>query len=415
MAINIESLPLLPWQEEFSYSYINDDYKIYVLVKARQLGFSFLISQLVLNDAINNEGVDVGVISLTYKQVKLIYARITDLLNDTPIVKNNNKTDLVIELINGSKITFRSITNPDSVRGNTFDYLYCDEFAFYPKDAWSTVLQPTTLVKGKKTLLGSTPRGTTNEFFNLYNNGLNPDIKSIISFAYDYTHGVFDQEEIDIIRKTIPDAVFKQEYLCQFSDNGSVFKNIQAIATITEFKPPQSTQKYYIGIDVGVFNDYTVAIVMDEQGNVCDIYKGTRGSILQIQKKVEDFIRKWNPRKVLIELNNQGITIYEHLRLKFQSKIEGFKTTAQSKSPLINELQTAIEDKLISIPHWTLDKTIYEELNNFSFTYSKNTKQIQYSALAGCHDDAVIALALTTKLWKEHHGNSKPKLSYKIR
>lgn len=415
MAINIESLPLLSWQEEFSYSYINDDYKIYVLVKARQLGFSFLISQLVLHDAINNEGVDVGIIGLTYKQVKLIYNRITELLKDTPIVRSNNKTDLTIELINGSNIIFRTINNPDAIRGYTFDYLYCDEFAFYPKDAWSTVLQPTTLVKGKKVMLGSTPRGTTNEFYTMHQNGLNPNIKNIISFQYDYTHGVFDQEEIETIRKTIPDAVFRQEYLCQFSDNGAVFKNVDAIATITEFKPPQPSQKYYIGIDVGVFNDFTVAIVMDEYGNVCDIYKGTRGSILTIQKEVEDFVKKWNPRKVLIELNNQGITIYEYLRSKFMTKIEGFKTTAQSKSPLINELQTAIEDKLISIPHFNLNKTIYEELNNFSFSYSAKTKTIQYGALSGTHDDAVIALALTTKLWQQHHGKSKPKLSYKIR
>jgi hypothetical protein len=415
MAVNIVGLDLLPWQEEFSHSYLHDDYKIYVLVKARQLGFSFLISQLVLHDAINNPGADVGVISLTYKQVKLIYARITDLLNKTPIVKENSKSDLTIELINGSKIIFRTINNPDSIRGYTFSHLYCDEFAFYPKDAWSTVLQPTTLVRGKKVLLGSTPRGTTNEFFNMHQNGLNPDIKNIISYAYDYTHGVFDREEIETIRRIIPDAVFRQEYLCAFSDNGSVFKNIQAIATITEFKPPQSNQKYYIGIDVGVFNDFTIAIVMDEFGNVVDIYKGTRGSILTIQKEVEEFIRKWNPRKVLVELNNQGVTIYEHLRLKFQSKIDGFKTTAQSKAPLINDLQTAIEDKLISIPHSTLDKTIYEELNNFSFAYSPKTKQITYGALAGTHDDAVISLALTTKLWREHHSTAKPKLGYKIR
>jgi hypothetical protein len=116
-----------------------------------------------------------------------------------------------------------------------------------------------------------------------------------------------------------------------------------------------------------------------------------------------------------VELNNQGVTIYEHLRLKYQSKIDGFKTTTESKAPLINDLQTAIEDKLISIPHSTLDKTIYEELNNFSFAYSPKTKQITYGALAGTHDDAVIALALVTKLWREHHSTSKPRLVYKIR
>jgi phage FluMu gp28-like protein len=414
MAVNIEGVELLPWQKDVTNSYIDDDYKFYIINTSRQIGKSLLITQLVLYSAINFEHVDVGVVSLTYKQVKKIYADITDLLNDTPIIKSNNKSELLIELINGSKIRFLSAQNPDSVRGFTFDYLFGDEFAFYQDGVWGKVLQPTTMAKGKKVILCSTPRGTGNDFHNLFNLGMNPDVKNTISFQYDYTHGMFDLEEINAIRQSLPDAIFKQEYLCQFSDNGTVFKDITSIATVHEFKPPQANQKYYIGIDVGVFNDFTVAIVMDEQGNVVDIYKGTRGSILQIQKEVEDFIRKWNPRKVLVELNNQGVTIYEHLRLKFQSRIEGFKTTAQSKSPLINDLQTAIEEKLISIPHYTLDKTIYEELSNFSFSYSPKTKQITYQALAGCHDDAVISLALTTKLWKEHHSTTRPKIAYRI-
>ena len=415
MSVNIQGVELLQWQEDVAYSYVNDNYKTYVINTSRQIGKSLLLTQLVLMASINNENYDVGVLSLTFRQVRKIYAEITEFLNKTPIVKSNNKSELLIELINGSKIRFLSAQNADSVRGFTFDELFCDEFAFYADGTWEKILQPTTIAKGKKVVLFSTPRGTGNSFHNLFNQGQNPQFKNIVSYSYDYTHGVFDPEEIESIKQSLPDAAFRQEYLCQFSDNGSVFKNIQAIATITEFKPPQPNQKYYVGLDVGVFNDYTIGIVMDEQGNVCDIYKGTRGSILTIQNEVEQFIRKWNPRKVLVELNNQGVSIYEHLRLKFQSKIEGFKTTAQSKSPLINDLQTAIEDKLISIPHSTLDKTIYEELNNFSFAYSPKTKQITYQALAGTHDDAVISLALTTKLWREHHSTAKPRLGYKIR
>ena len=415
MGINIKGVELFKWQEEVAKSYLYDNYKIYVVNTSRQIGKSLLLSQLVLLSAINNENYDVGVISLTYKQVKKLYSEITEFLNKTPIVKTNNKSELLIELRNGSKIRFLSAQNADSVRGNTFDELFADEFAFYSKDVWEKVLQPTTIAKGKKVVLFSTPRGTSNSFYDLYQQGQNPQNDYIISYSYDYTNGNFNDREIDSIRQSLPDAVFRQEYLCQFSDNGSVFKNISDIATITEFKPPQPNIKYYIGIDVGVFNDFTVAVVMDQFGNVADIYKGTRGSILTIQKEVEDFVRKWKPYKVLVELNNQGITIYEHLRLKFQSKIEGFKTTAQSKTPLINELQTAIEDKRIYIPHSTLDKTIYEELNNFSFTYSKVNKTIQYGALSGTHDDSVIALALANNLFNKHHSPNKKRMAYKIR
>jgi hypothetical protein len=415
MGVNIQSVQLLEWQQLVANSYVNDDYKIYVINTSRQIGKSLLLTQLVLLSSINNKNSDVGVISLTYKQVKKIYSEITDLLNKTPIVRSNNKSELLIELINGTKIRFLSAQNSDSVRGNTFDYLFADEFAFYGEGVWSKVLQPTTIAKGKKTFITSTPRGTGNDFHKLHQLGNNPSAKNIISFSFDYTHGLFNLQEIEDIRKELPEAVFRQEYLCQFSDNGSVFKNIKDIATITEFKKPDQKEKYYIGIDVGVFVDATIAIVMDEYGNVCDMYESKRGSLTQITKDVEDFIRKWNPRKVLIELNNQGLSVYEHLRLKFQSKIEGFKTTSQSKSPLINDLQTSIEEKKISIPHYSFNKLIYEELNNYSFAYSKVNKTITYGALSGFHDDATIALALVNKLWLQHHGTQRKKLAYRMR
>lgn len=78
--ITIQAAELFDWQLEVYMSYKNNDYKTYVVNCSRQIGKSLLLSQLILDSAINNDRVDVGVISLTYKQVRLIYSNISDLL-----------------------------------------------------------------------------------------------------------------------------------------------------------------------------------------------------------------------------------------------------------------------------------------------------------------------------------------------
>jgi hypothetical protein len=79
-------------------------------------------------------------------------------------------------------------------------------------------------------------------------------------------------------------------------------------------------------------------------------------------------------------------------------------------------LQRSIEEKSIHIPSSALFPDLYDELTNFSFTYSQKSKQILYSALPGKHDDCVISLSLANKLYTQYHGvhNVKKKIAFRI-
>ena len=61
-----------------------------------------------------------------------------------------NNSDLVIEIDTGSVIMFYSAEAYDTIRGETFDALVCDEFAFFKPEAWNEVLKATVLVKGQE-------------------------------------------------------------------------------------------------------------------------------------------------------------------------------------------------------------------------------------------------------------------------
>jgi hypothetical protein len=165
----------------------------------------------------------------------------------------------------------------------------------------------------------------------------------------------------------------------------------------------------YCGIDVGLFHDYTVASIMDVNGNIVDIYRAKTGSINKLNTELEAFLKRWKPTKTLVELNNQGVSVYEHLQPRLKG-VEGFKTTAVSKPDLINQLQNSIEDKRIKLPSRELMPEIYNELVNYSFSYSEKSKAIIYGGLPGHHDDCVISLALVNKVFTEAHYKIKPKV-----
>lgn len=411
MQITLEGADLFEWQKEVYNSYINDDYKTYVLNTSRQIGKSLLISQLVLASAINNNKVIVGVVSLTYKQTKLIYNSISNIVANTPILASDNKSELEIKLVNGSSIKFLSIQNYDAIRGHTFDYLFCDEAAYYPPNVYQQVLQPTTLARGRKTVLCSTPRGV-NYFYDLYMRGMDQDDKTIISFKYDFTaNPYFDPEEIEAIRKQLPNGIFRAEYLGEFSENSSVFGDVRYVCLNNEW--PAASGNLFCGIDVALFTDYAVATILDANGNLVDMYREKTGSINKLNSELEAFLNKWKPTKTLIELNNVGISCYEYLQPRVRG-IEGFKTTGISKGDLINQLQNSIEDKRIKLPSQKFVPDIYDELVNFSFNYSEKTRAIQYSALPGKHDDIVMSLAFANKLFVEANFSIKPKIKVRF-
>jgi hypothetical protein len=79
--------------------------------------------------------------------------------------------------------------------------------------------------------------------------------------------GVFPQEELDDARRALPDAVFRELYLCEPSDDGGnpfgisfIRSNIGPMSN----KPPVAN-----GADLAKSVDWTVIHSLDEDGRTC--------------------------------------------------------------------------------------------------------------------------------------------------
>lgn len=366
---------------------IDGEGKYFIVSIGRQFGKTMFAENQVLKWAIENNW-KIGWVSPTYKQCKKVFKEIVRALGDCPFVVRTNNSDLSIEFDTGSIILFYSAEAYDTIRGETFDALACDEFAFFKPQAWDEVLKATVLVKGKKVLILSTPKGK-NQFYNIFNLANdNPQYKAFKGTSYD--NPFIDPEEIEDARRSLPDHIFRQEYLAEFLDDGSsVFVNIKDCISTGE-----ETKNLYAGIDLGRADDYTVLTIVNDKNQ--EIYS-ERWRHMEWSKIIHNIVQVLNKYKphTLVETNGAQDAIYEQIRNKVsfsKSRVKPFITTSKSKQSIIEDLIVEFENKDLTIlgHDWQVG-----ELEVFTYEYNLKTRNIKYSAPVGLHDDYVMSRAIT--------------------
>ena len=204
--------------------------RIVVVKSPRQKGKTITVSNILLFYAINHNKSKNYCISPTLKQAKDIYRTITNAISASGIVKSSNASDLIIKLINGSTISFKSAEQgTDALRGFTCSGIVCiDEAAFIDDDIYHTILPWTDYYKAN-ILITSTPFVKNGFFWDYLNYGLEHSHNTV---TVDWTDPMYKEEmdrilspeQLEEYRRILPKNVFKTEYLGEFlDDDGSAF------------------------------------------------------------------------------------------------------------------------------------------------------------------------------------------------
>lgn len=375
-----------PSQKIIHSSINNGTEKYYLLNIGRQFGKTLLASNQLMYWALNQKNIKCAWVSPVYKQSKKVFEEVYKAFRKRPeIYRNVNKSELILEYITGSTIQFFSAERYDNIRGFTFDYLICDEFAFMDSEAWTEVLRATVLVKGKKVLLISTPKGK-NHFWQLHQlDGVNPQYKSFTMTSYD--NPLIDPKEIDDARITLPDHVFRQEYLAEFIDGGAGLFQGQVIR-----EPLEQGIRFFAGVDVGRNDDYTVLCIFNQAREMVYIERWRHDTWANISKKVADKINEYNA-VTLVEVNSIGDAIMEQIQThcRTPNNVQPFVTTSKSKQDIIEKLAVSNQNKEVTFkPCDWLEK----EFSVFTYEYNPKSRSVKYGAPSGFHDDGVMATAI---------------------
>jgi hypothetical protein len=193
--------------------------------------------------------------------------------------------------------------------------------------------------------------------------------------------GVLAQDEIEGARGMLPEAVFRELYLAEASDDqGNPFgiSHIQGcIAPISDQSPT------VVGWDLARSIDWTVGIGLDSSGALCR-FSRWQSPWEETHRRILD---ETGETPALVDCTGIGDAPFERLQ-RSSPNFTGYVFSSSSKQKLMEALAVAIQRREVQFP----EGPITAELESFEYEYTRTG--VRYTGPEGMHDDCVCALAL---------------------
>lgn len=330
------------------------------------------------------------------------------------IIRKINKTDMSVQLVNGSIWSLDGMDNPQTKRGGNVKVLHLTEAGDHQEETWTQIYEPVLMANNGIAIFEGNPRGR-NWYYRLFERA--PERLGWERFLLSARDTpIFTPEQLDDLQKNTPDAVFRAEYLCEWIDSvGTVFRNFEPLMILNRTKAIPGRQ-YRAGLDLGKIQDYTVNTIVDRHTwNEVDLDRFNHMDWPSIKRRLKQkfvaFSKKENGNslEVLVESNGVGDPIYDDFCVWASSTIPDqeltesdgkeitpskdlsivftpFKTTNESKAMLVSDFSLKTEMALIRLIN---DDTVKHELEEF--TYKKTPLSFIYGHPDGGHDDTVMS------------------------
>lgn len=424
-----------PYQERVYRAFV--DNRFVIVMMPRQQGKTVTVVGYMLWYLLFNFHKSIAILANEAKnsqkilgQIKFAYERIPLWMQQG--VVEWNKTS--IELENGCK-AISDATTGDSIRGQSMNIVYLDEFAHVPAtvaDEFFASVFP-TISSGETTrmIITSTPKGM-NSFYVEWQrakageNGFVP-----IEVHYSEHPKRTEKWAAEMKAKMTPEK-FAEEFECQFLGGANALISSAVLAKIPPRKPketvngldihkhPQKGHRYVITCDPseGAGQDYSAFVVIDVTQIPYETvakYRSKTISSLVLPRTLVHTATYYNHAYILLETNGIGAQVgyalfyeYEYpqllttvpkqragavLKIGYQGTQTtwGLKTTTTTKSQGCANLKSMVETHKLLIE----DKDIIEELTKFTYQGK------QFKAEEGEHDDLCMALVLFGWLAKQ--------------
>lgn len=355
----------------------------------RRWGKSALSQILILETA--GAGKPVGLFCPTYKYLDPSWLEMVTRFR--PFTADLNRQKYRLTLTTGGVIEGWSLEDGDAGRGRRYARVVIDEAGMVSDlgHTWTHAIRPTLAdYQGDAYFLG-TPKGR-NFFWQAYTRGqdaMDTEWRSWQMPTSANPH--IPAAEIEAMRATMPERVYRQEILAEFLDDaGGVFRGVRESATAAPQAQATPGHGYVIGCDWGRQADATVYAVMDTTTReLCHLDRMTRTEYALQRSRLRALWERFNRPIILAEENSMGGPVVEEL-VREGLPVSPFATTSTSKSQIIDALTLAFERRELRI---IADEVLIAELEAYEATRLPSGA-MRYGAPEGMHDDTVIATAL---------------------
>jgi hypothetical protein len=324
------------------------DNRYNILLTSRQLGKTTLLCIYALWVACFNQDQNILIVANKestaieiFRRVRLAYEQLPNWLK--PGVQEYGKTSMTLD--NGSRVGI-STTTGSAARGQSLNVLLLDELAFIDppsimEDFWRSVWPTISRSKTSKVLIASTPNGTDNLFYQLYDGAIkNQNDFSTMTIKWDAVPGRDEKWKQSQIKQIGSIEAFLQEYECVFHHKGESSIDVETFERLKQYcsdpeimldgesykiwKSAEEDHIYVAGVDVaeGVGQNYSVIQILDftDLTNIeqVAIYRDNNIAPAEFTSKLNEILTQWGKPLVLIERNSCGQIVVENLRANHQ-------------------------------------------------------------------------------------------------
>ena len=247
-----------------------------VLSIHRRAGNSVLCINELIKRALTNEQWNprYAYIGPTYKQTKsIIFDYLKYYAGVIPGSKFNEQ-ELSCTLPNGAKISLLGSENPDSLRGNYYDGIICDEYAQINPRLFPEIIRPALSDRKGFCYFVGTPQGMSNDFYNKYQHGLK-DKTWYTKVAKASETGIVDNEELEAALELMGKNKYRQEFECDWvaalegAIYGDIIEKIENKGQVGRV-PYDPTYPVSTAWDIGI-SDKTVILFFQQVGRAVQI------------------------------------------------------------------------------------------------------------------------------------------------
>lgn len=340
----------------------------------------------------------------TFGQAKIAYNRMKVQISDKDMFKAN-ETNLVLTLVNGAKIEFKTGEKPDNLYGDDVYAFVFDEFTRAREAAWFALRSTITSTGGKGKFIGNarSKKNWGNKLAMRAKSGLEDDYAYFRITAYDAAAAGMKTkdgrpfiEEVEAAKRDLPESVFNELYLAEASEDGSNPFGLKHIAACCY--PTMSLEpSICYGIDLARKVDFVSIIGLDKLACMSHYDNFTKVGWQQTIDKI-----KYLPSKPMaMDSTGVGDVVLSQVE-QVQHEVEGYVFTAASKQRLMEGLAVGLQGRKLTIADdgnvVSGTGKLRHQLEQYEIEYTRTG--VRYSAPEGEHDDDVCALALAWHKWQ---------------
>jgi len=351
------------------------------------------------------------IVAPSLRQSMIMGDRVQDFLNSLP--KNLHETLIdkqqrtVTRFKNASRIVILP-NSPQLLRGYTAHKVVLEECNFFPADELvvHSVIYPMLATTDGTLIAASTPWNKDSIFYRMCQSS---EFSKHVATCDDVVRaGTIKQEFIDQMRAELPYERFQREFKAEFIEDIDTWLTQSLIVSCidSQLQPydfqDQPKGEFYVGIDFGKEQDFSVVLVAEKSGHTVRIIhvhrfplKTEYASVIGYVKSLQD---RWQTvRAVYADITGVGGYIVEDMVRSGIQGVAGVTFTVQSKeemATIMREKMRTAEVKIPYVPARKLeDVDLTAELNIEKYELMK-TGHIRFSHPEGGHDDVFWSAAL---------------------